>query len=89
MYLYVYFFFLFLCSGNIIHLHRLHRSYTMAPEITGIDPSSLKGLNPNNPNLCTLEATVVTGLEDVSTLVKYLVIFTLHVYFYITHIHKP
>lgn len=50
----------------IISLHRLHRSCTMAPQINAIEPSSLKGLSPDNPDLCTLEATVVTGLEDVA-----------------------
>lgn len=38
----------------------------MAPIITSIVPERLKGLNVDNPDLCTLEATVVTGLEDVA-----------------------
>lgn len=40
----------------------------MAPVITAIMPESLKGLNLDNLELCTLEATVVTGLEDVRML---------------------
>ncbi|XP_068220241.1 tRNA (guanine(6)-N2)-methyltransferase THUMP3-like [Palaemon carinicauda] len=38
----------------------------MAPVITAIDPSRLSGLLESNPGICTLEATVVTGLEDVA-----------------------
>lgn len=37
----------------------------MAPVIKCIVPEKLKGLRSDNPDLCTLEATVVTGLEDV------------------------
>ncbi|KAK3895897.1 hypothetical protein Pcinc_000505 [Petrolisthes cinctipes] len=38
----------------------------MAPVITDINPNSLKGLNKDNNNICTLEATVITGLEDIA-----------------------
>ncbi|KAG0717610.1 hypothetical protein GWK47_008000 [Chionoecetes opilio] len=36
----------------------------MAPDITAIDPARLSGMITDNPDLCTLEATVVTGFED-------------------------
>ncbi|XP_071515850.1 tRNA (guanine(6)-N(2))-methyltransferase THUMP3-like isoform X2 [Panulirus ornatus] len=38
----------------------------MAPGLREIDHNSLKGLLPENPELCTIEATVVTGLEEVA-----------------------
>ncbi|XP_042880942.1 THUMP domain-containing protein 3-like [Penaeus japonicus] len=38
----------------------------MAPIISEINPEFLEGLNPENRKLCTLEATVVTGLEEVA-----------------------
>lgn len=41
----------------------------MAPVITTLMPEKLKGLNVDDRNLCTLEATVVTGLEDVRILI--------------------
>ncbi|XP_045614444.2 tRNA (guanine(6)-N2)-methyltransferase THUMP3 isoform X1 [Procambarus clarkii] len=38
----------------------------MAPGITGVDPGSLAGLLPQHAHICTLELTVVTGLEEVA-----------------------
>ncbi|XP_037790531.1 THUMP domain-containing protein 3-like [Penaeus monodon] len=38
----------------------------MAPIISEINPRLLGGLDPENRELCTLEATVVTGLEEVA-----------------------
>lgn len=37
----------------------------MAPVITELDPDDLRGLKRENQSICTLEATVITGLEDV------------------------
>ncbi|KAK7007286.1 hypothetical protein SK128_012159, partial [Halocaridina rubra] len=38
----------------------------MAPVITALDSTVFTGLQENNSDICTLEATVVTGLEDVA-----------------------
>lgn len=37
------------------------------PTVTELDPTIFKGLSNDDSDICTVEATVPTGMEDVST----------------------